>query len=104
MLIGGLGIFCFFLLQLLVSKGKWIGGGDLRMGLLIGVLLGWEKALLALVIAYVLGSIIGIYLIIKGKATRRSAIAFGPFLVIGTTIVIFFGDFILNYYLSFVSI
>jgi leader peptidase (prepilin peptidase)/N-methyltransferase len=74
------------------------------MGLLIGVLLGWEKALLALVIAYVLGSIIGIYLIIKGKATRRSAIAFGPFLVIGTTIVIFFGDFILNYYLSFVSI
>jgi prepilin signal peptidase PulO-like enzyme (type II secretory pathway) len=68
------------------------------------VLLGWEKALLALIIAYFIGSIIGIYLMLRGKANRKSTIAFGPFLVIGTTIVIFFGDFLLNYYLSFVSV
>ncbi|MFA6917995.1 MAG: prepilin peptidase [Candidatus Gracilibacteria bacterium] len=104
MLIGGAGIFTFFLLQLLISKGKWIGGGDLRMGLLIGVLFGWEKALIALVISYVLGSIVGLYLIARGKATRKSAIAFGPFLVIGTMITVFFGDLLLISYLSMLAI
>jgi len=104
MLIGGTLIFLFFFLQLLVSKGKWIGGGDLRMGILMGVLLGWEKALLALVIAYILGSIVGLFLILKGKATRKSVIAFGPFLVIGTTITVFFGDILLLSYLSMFSI
>lgn len=104
MVMGGAGIFTFFLLQLLLSKGKWIGGGDLRMGLLIGILLGWEKALIALIIAYILGSIVGIILILRGKATGKSAIAFGPFLVIGTTIVIFFGDIILISYLSLLTV
>lgn len=103
MLIGAAGLFTFFLLQLLISRGKWIGGGDLRMGILLGVLLGWEKALLALVIAYILGSLVGIYLIIRKQATRKSAIAFGPFLVIGILIVIFFGDLILNSYLSLLN-
>ncbi|MFA7685456.1 MAG: prepilin peptidase [Candidatus Gracilibacteria bacterium] len=100
MIIGGTGIFTFFFLQILVSKGKWMGGGDLRMGVLMGLLLGWEKALIALVIAYILGSIVGLILILSGKANRKSAIAFGPFLIIGTTIMIFFGDLILISYLS----
>ena len=100
MIIGSAGIFTFFFLQILVSKGKWMGGGDLRMGVLMGILLGWEKALIALVIAYVLGSIIGLGLIIAKKANRKSAIAFGTFLIIGTTIMIFFGDLILISYLS----
>lgn len=104
MVIGGAGIFTFFLLQLLISKGKWIGGGDLRMGVLLGVLFGWEKSLIALVISYILGSVVGLILILGGKATRKSAIAFGPFLVIGTTIVIFFGDLILISYLSMLAL
>lgn len=104
MIIGGAGIFTFFFLQILISKGKWIGGGDLRMGVLMGILLGWEKGLIALVIAYILGSIISLILIFSGKANRKSAIAFGPFLIIGTTIMVFFGDLILISYLSLLGI
>lgn len=104
MIIGGGMIFAFFLAQILVSKGKWMGGGDLRMGVLMGFLLGWEKGLIAMVIAYILGSIIGIILIMSKKASRKSAIAFGPFLIIGTTIMIFFGDIILISYLSLLGI
>ncbi|MBD3360759.1 hypothetical protein GF366_03080, partial [Candidatus Peregrinibacteria bacterium] len=63
MLIGGGGIFLFFLLQFLLSGGKWIGGGDLRLGALTGILLGWKLGLIALIIAYVLGAIISLILL-----------------------------------------
>jgi len=104
MLIGALAIGLFFLLQFLLSKGKWIGGGDIRLGVLMGVLLGWEMALMALVVAYIIGAIFSIILLIKGTANRKTAIAFGPFLVIGVTTAIFYGDIILNFYLTFLTI
>ncbi len=100
MLIGGAGIFLFFLAQLVLSKGKWIGGGDLRLGALMGLLLGWQLGLIALVISYFLGSITSIVLLIQKKANRKSAIPFGPFLVTGTVIAIFYGNQILSWYLG----
>jgi prepilin signal peptidase PulO-like enzyme (type II secretory pathway) len=100
MLIGGFGLFAFFALQLIISKGKWIGGGDLRLGALMGVLLGWQLGLVALIIAYFLGSIVSIILLIQKKATRKTAIPFGPFLIIGIFIAIFYGKQILEWYLS----
>ena len=100
MLIGAVGIFLFFLIQFLISKGTWIGGGDLRMGVLLGVLLGWEKGLFALVIAYVIGAIFGVALLLTKKVKRNTAIAFAPFLIIGMIIMIFYGDVILDWYLN----
>ncbi|MDA1061040.1 MAG: prepilin peptidase, partial [bacterium] len=100
MLIGGLAVFVFFFLQFLISKGAWIGGGDLRMGALIGVLLGWEKGLLAVIISYFIGAILSIYLLATKKVGRKSTIPFGPFLVIGTLISIFYGQEILDWYLT----
>lgn len=100
MLIGGAGIFLFFLAQLVLSKGKWIGGGDLRLGALMGLLLGWKLGLIALVLSYLLGSIVSVVLLIQKKANRKSAIPFGPFLVTGTVIAIFYGNQILSWYLG----
>jgi len=100
MLIGGAVIFSFFFLQILVSGGKWIGGGDLRLGVLMGVLLGWKLGLLALVLAYFIGAIFSIFALASGKLTRKSAIPFGPFLVTGTIVVIFHGEQILRWYLE----
>jgi prepilin signal peptidase PulO-like enzyme (type II secretory pathway) len=104
MLIGGVGIFAFFALQLVISKGKWIGGGDLRLGALMGILLGWKLGLIALIAAYLFGSIVSIILLLKKKATRKSAIAFGPFLVIGIILAIFYGNQILEWYLGTLTI
>lgn len=103
MLIGGAAILGFFLLQFLISKGAWIGGGDLRMGILIGVLLGWKLGLVALIIAYLFGSIVSIALLIQRKITRKSRIPFGPFLVTGIIAAIFFGAQILNWYFGILT-
>ena len=43
----------FFALQFILSKGKWIGGGDIRLGFLMGIILGWPMGLLALFLAYI---------------------------------------------------
>lgn len=80
----------FFLVQYVVSKGRWIGSGDIRLGALMGVILPtWQTTLLALAIAYIFGAIIGVYLLISKKQTLESEIAFGTFLVIGTLMVLF---------------
>ncbi len=100
MIIGGLGIGAFFLLQFLISNGTWIGGGDIRLGALIGVLLGWELGILAIILSYFVGAIYSVYLLATTKAGRKTQIAFGPFLVIGTMLTLWYGPAILDYYLS----
>lgn len=91
-----------FLLQFVVSRGKWVGGGDIRLGVLMGVLLGWEKTLVALFLAYVMGALVGVILIIKKKKQMGEAIAFGTFLVVGTLIALFYGDVIIDWYLNII--
>lgn len=104
MLIGGAAIGLFFALQFLISRGTWIGGGDIRLGALIGVLLGWELGLLALVMAYLIGAFLSIFLLISKKVKRKSQIPFGPFLIMGVYIAFFYGKEILDWYLNVVLI
>ncbi len=100
MLFGALSIFGFFLLQFLLSKGTWLGAGDLRLGILMGVLLGLEQGLLALVLAYFIGAAFSMYLLARAKVNRKSQIAFGPFLVIGIYLSFFYGEQILDFYFN----
>lgn len=95
---GGAAVFGFFAIQYILSKGAWIGGGDLRMGLFMGLLLGLDLSLVALAFAYVIGGILSVYLMLTGKVTRKTAIPFGPFLVIGTLTAIFYGKEIIAFY------
>lgn len=100
MLIGGAAIFTFFLLQFLISRGKWIGGGDIRLGAFMGIFLGWEKGLLALVLAYLIGGAFSLFLLASKKINRKSTIPFGPFMITGILIVVFFGERILDWYFN----
>jgi len=104
MLIGGGGIMLFFALQFFLSKGKWIGGGDLRLGALMGILLGWEKGLLALILAYLVGAVISIALLTRKKVTGKTTIPFGPFLITGTLIALFYGSEIITWYFNLITI
>ncbi|MCR4312382.1 MAG: prepilin peptidase [Candidatus Uhrbacteria bacterium] len=101
LLLGGLGLGSFFAVQFLASRGTWVGGGDVRMGLLIGFLLGFELGLVALLLSYVLGSLAGLYLIMSGKRELHSHVPFGTFLVIGTFAAMFWGEPLLDWYLGF---
>lgn len=93
-----------FLFQFLVSKGRWVGGGDIRMGLFMGVLLGWQGTLLALLIAYMSGALVGVWLLMTKRATRQSEIAFGTFLAFATFVSYICGEPILDWYFSLLTI
>ncbi|MFH0819366.1 MAG: prepilin peptidase [Patescibacteria group bacterium] len=101
LLIGGAIGGGLFLMQFMVSKGKWIGGGDIRLGLFMGLLLGWKLVLVALFISYLLGSFVGMFLLLKKRKKMQDALPFGTFLTISTFIVLIYGQVILNWYLSF---
>lgn len=90
----------FFGLQYLISRGKWIGSGDLRIGAFMGFLLAWPMTLLAIMVSYMIGSVVSLYLLATKAATAKTAIPLGPFLVAGTVLAFFFGDPILELYLS----
>lgn len=99
LLAGFLG-FIFFALQYYFSGGAWVGGGDLRLGLLAGVLLSWPNILVALLLAYILGSFVALLLLALKKANRKTALPFGVFLAPAVIITLFFGDLILTWYFS----
>ena len=98
--ISGLVAAGFFLALFVISKGKWIGGGDIRLGVLLGVMLGYPLIIVAFFLAYVAGAIIGIILILLGKKTMNSAVPFGTFLTAGAFIALLRGDWLIEKYLS----
>lgn len=96
LLIGG-----FFFSLILITKGRGMGGGDVKLGAFIGLMLGFPQSLLALMLSFILGAFFSIFLIILGKKHFGQVIPFGPFLVLGSLISLFWGPKILDWYLRF---
>ncbi|MFH0853651.1 MAG: prepilin peptidase [bacterium] len=88
----------FFGLQFIISRGQWIGGGDIRLGLLMGAFLGWPGIFIALIAAYVIGSLVGSGLVIARRKSWQSTIPFGTFLTGATIIVHLYGDSAIPYF------
>jgi len=82
----GLGAGGFFLALVLVSKGKWMGLGDVKLAFFMGLILGWPNILTALFLAFSSGAIVGLILIALKKKGLKSEIPFGPFLA-GSTLI-----------------
>ena len=93
----------FFLTIVLVSRGKWMGVGDIKLAFFIGLFLGFPNILVALFLAFFLGAIIGVGLIVSHKKSLRSEVPFGPFLVVGTFVALFWGQNIIHWYLNFLN-
>lgn len=90
LLIVGFVLFAFFLGQFLLSHGQWIGGGDMRLGFLIGIMFGWPSALSVLLGAYILGAVVSVLLLLFKKKGWKSEIPFGPFLAgVGMYVILF---------------
>ena len=82
----------------LLSRGRAMGLGDVKLAGAIGFLLGWPDIVLALVLAFLVGSIFAIPLLLMKRKTLKDALPFGPFIVAGVTLVFFFGYHIINGY------
>jgi prepilin signal peptidase PulO-like enzyme (type II secretory pathway) len=93
----------FFYAIVIITRGKGMGGGDVKLGFLMGLILGWPLVLIALLLSFILGSIVGIFLILTGKKKMKSMIPFGPFLVLGTFMALFFGEGIIKWYLNLLN-
>jgi leader peptidase (prepilin peptidase) / N-methyltransferase len=102
-LVGG-GLFVGILLlnelalRLKWTELDWMGGGDIRFGLLLGALLGWHGFLVALLLASIIGSLMGGILIFQKKKGFFSPLPFGPFLALGGFVALFFTENIWNWY------
>jgi prepilin signal peptidase PulO-like enzyme (type II secretory pathway) len=94
----------FFLLIVFISGGRWMGIGDVKLAFLMGLILGFPNILVSLFLAFFLGAIIGIGLVISGKKQLSSEVPFGPFLVTGTFIALFWGQKIVDWYLNILAI
>ncbi|MBI2314657.1 prepilin peptidase [Candidatus Daviesbacteria bacterium] len=98
-LLSGAGIALFFFSLIVITKGKGMGGGDVKLGGFMGVMLGFPSSLFAVVLAFFIGAVFSIGLILLGKKHFGQVIPFGPFLVIGSLIMLFWGQEIIDWYL-----
>ena len=97
---GGGALFFFGLAMLWPGGG--MGMGDVTMALFMGVVLG-TSILVAFFVAFLLGSAVGIYLMVVLKRSRKDKVPFGPFLAVGAVLAVFLGETILRAYTGIYS-
>ena len=91
-----------------VFKQEAMGGGDIKLAAMIGAFFGWKAVLVSFFLAFLTGSVIGILLILLGRAKKNEApegikpkamVPFGPFLALGGVLALFWGRELLGFYL-----
>lgn len=100
-LIGFFSSGCPFLAIAILSKGG-MGGGDIKMAAMVGLWLGWQQAMLGFLLAFFLGAVVGVALILLRIKSRKDAVPFGPFIAMGTLLSIFWGERIIHWYMNLV--
>lgn len=87
-----------------VSKGAWVGFGDVKLGVgLALILVDWQLALIAVFLANFIGCLVVIPLLASKKLERSSHVPFGPLLIAGTILAWFIGWAILEWYLGIIG-
>ena len=97
-LIGFFIVSGFLLVLYMITKGRAIGGGDIKLMAVAGLLLGWQLIVLAFLIGCVLGSILHLIRMKVSGADRM--LAMGPYLSAGLFIAMLWGNSFINWYLS----
>lgn len=90
--------FAFFGLQIGLSRGKWMGTGDLYVGIFLALILSWQQFLLMLMVGYVSGALVALPMVIGKQRGRKLPLV--PFLSFGAFVAICFGQDILTWYAS----
>ena len=88
-----------FLLIIVASRGG-MGGGDMKMGAMLGAFLGWQMALVAILVAILAGGVLAIGVLALRRKGRKDALPFGPFLAFGGLVSLFRGEALLAWYLG----
>ncbi|HUW21741.1 MAG TPA: prepilin peptidase [Candidatus Bathyarchaeia archaeon] len=99
-LLATLGAAAFFLFLHVVTKGKGMAIGDAKLVFLLGLFLGWPVLAIGLYLAFLTGAVIGVILILAGRAKLGKPIPFGPFLIASAWLALFTAKEIIALYLS----
>lgn len=84
----------------LVSKEKWMGAGDIKIGLILGLILGYPLAILGLFLAFLIGAFVGIIYVKVRGGDLKDSLPFAPFLILSTFFALLYGQKIIDWYLS----
>lgn len=98
-IIGMLLVSGIFYILLLLTKGRGMGGGDVKLMFTCGLIVGWQLILLTMILGSILGALI--HSIIMKVSKKEHMLAFGPYLAAGAYISICYGSVLIEWYLSF---
>jgi leader peptidase (prepilin peptidase)/N-methyltransferase len=99
-LVGGGSLFLVATLYQWLFKREGMGGGDVKLLAMIGAFLGWKAVILTIFLSSLVGSIIGIAVIVLKGKDFKYAVPFGPFLSFGAVIALFYQNEIISWYLQ----
>jgi len=97
-LLSAFGAGLFFLILHLITRRKGMGLGDVKLAILMGLVLGFPKIIVALYLAFLTGALIGVILILARKKKFGEHIPFGPFLSGATIVALFWGEEIMKWF------
>jgi len=85
---------------IILASGGGMGGGDMKLGAMLGAFLGWKLVLLAILLAVFAGGAVAITLLMSGSKGRKDPVPFGPFLALGAILSLLWGNGLLAWYLG----
>ncbi|MEW6308635.1 MAG: prepilin peptidase [Bacillota bacterium] len=100
----GLGAGLGLMLAIYLASRGGMGEGDVKLAGAMGIYLGWEGMLFALMLAFAVGGMVALGLILAKRAGRRTEVPFGPFLALGGIVSAYWGTHLIQLYLRLVSL
>ena len=85
---------------IILASGGGMGGGDMKLGAMLGAFLGWKVTIVAIFVAVAVGGVAGVAVLASGRKGRKDPIPFGPFLAVGGAVALFWGSRLLTWYLD----
>ena len=89
--------FCLLLLIAVVSKGG-MGGGDIKLFTVLGIVLGWKLVLFAFFMSTLFGAVFGLIGMLLKKVERGKPMPFGPYIAIGALVSYYYGEILIGWY------
>ncbi len=102
-LLAGFTIGLVFYLLVLFTRGRAMGGGDIKLGFFVGLLNGWPLSLVTLLLAFTSGALISVLLILIKRKKFGQTVPFGPFLAVSAIITLFWGQEIFDWYINLIG-
>lgn len=94
----------FFLAIFIFSRGRAMGMGDVKLMGVLGLLFGWPDIIPIMFLSFIIGAAVSVLLIASGKKKMTDKVPFGPFIVIATAIIFFFGAGLLSAYFGIIGL